>query len=128
MRHVLTIGALLALSLALSASATATPGNGKNTVYIFNDCDGGVGEITLVSQASASGLFATAHLLASNRPAPLISLDYEVVLDGVGTVDSGSYSHPHPQQGQPIVSCTGHFDIPDGVVYIEVTGFFPAGT
>jgi hypothetical protein len=117
---------LLGCALVIASSAVATPGNGQNTVYIFNDCDSGVGEITLVSQASDRGRFATAHLLASNRPAPLISLAYEVVLDGV-VVDSGSFSHGHPQKGQPIVNCTGHFEIPGGRIDIVVSGFFPAG-
>jgi hypothetical protein len=49
------------------------------------------------------------------------------VVDGIGVVESGSFSHVHPQTGQPIVRCTGHFDIPGGVVNIVVTGFFPAG-
>lgn len=127
MRHVLLTIALVGMALAVSAPATATPGNGVNTVYIFNDCDHGVGEVTLVSQASAKGLFATAHVLESNRPAPLISLAYELMLDGIGTVDTGSFAHAHPQQGQPIVACTGSFEVPGGVIYIEVTGFFPAG-
>ncbi len=127
MRNTLALVALLVCALVIASSAVATPGNGQNTVYIFNDCDSGVGEVTLVGQASDSGLFATAHLLGSNRPAPLISLTYEVVLDGIGVVDSGSYSHAHQQQGQPIVNCTGYFDIPGGTIEIEVSGFFPAG-
>ena len=127
MRKTLTLLALLGCALAISGSAIATPGNGTNTVYVFNDCDSGVAEITLVSQASDAGRFATAHLVASNRPAPLVSLAYDVVLDGIGVVESGSFSHAQPQKGQPIVRCTGHFDIPGGVVRIVVTGFFPAG-
>jgi hypothetical protein len=127
MRRTFTLVVLLSLALVIASSAVATPGNGRNTVYIFNDCDSGVGKVTLVGQASDRGLFATAHLLASNRPAPLISLAYKVVLDDIGVVDSGSYSHSHPQQGQLIVNCTGYFDIPDGRIEIEVSGFFPAG-
>lgn len=127
MRRALTLLAFLGCALAISGSAIATPGNGKNTLYIFNDCDSGVGEITLVSQASGAGRFATAHLVENNRPAPLVSLAYDVVLDGIGIVESGSFSHAHPQQGQPIVRCNGHFEVPGGVVDIVVTGFFPAG-
>ena len=127
MRKTLALVALLGCALVIANTAIATPGNGQNTVYIFNDCDSGAGDVTLVSQASERGRFATAHLVAGNRPAPLISLAYEVVLDGVGVVDSGSFSHPHAQKGQPIVNCTGHFDIPDGRIDIVVSGFFPAG-
>lgn len=121
---VLVLGS--AIALTLTGTAPATPGNGKNAVFIFNDCDGGVGEITLVSQASPAGRFATAHVVGSNRPAPLVSLDYEIY-DGGVVIDSGGYAHPHPQQGQPLVTCNGSFTV-DGLTFvITVTGFFPAG-
>jgi hypothetical protein len=128
MRRKLTllgIGAVLAL--ALVGAASATPGNGKNTVFIFNDCDNGVGEITLVSQASLAGLFATAHVVGSNHPAPLVSLAYEVYV-GATLIDSGAYAHANPQRGQPLVTCDGSFDV-DGLTFvIRVVGFFPAGS
>ena len=48
-------------------------------------------------------------------------------------VDSGSFGHAHPQQGQPLVDCTGSFELIDpatGEVVmfeLESSGFFPAG-
>jgi hypothetical protein len=125
-RAILAIAASLAAASCLAAGASAGPGNGKNAVFIFNDCSGGVGEVTLVSQASPSGLFATAHVVASNRPAPLISLDYELYIGGE-LIETGGYAHAHPQNGQPIVSCSGTFATGALVFVIEVTGFFPAG-
>ncbi len=117
---------VVATGLSVAATASAAPGNGKNAVLIFNDCDSGVGQITLVSQASLNGLYATAHVVGTNRPAPLVSLNYELY-DGAVLIDSGGYAHPHPQQGHPLVTCNGSFTI-DGLRFeITVTAFFPAG-
>ena len=119
------IGAVVAL--ALIGSAGAVPGNGKNAFFIFNDCDSGVGEIVLVNQASLTGAFATAHIVGSNRPAPLVSLDYEIFI-GEDLIDSGSIRHEHPQQGQPLISCTGSFTLDELRFEVDVTAFLPAGS
>lgn len=126
-RRVAPIAAAIALVLAVTGPAAAVPGNGTNAVFIFNDCDHGVGQITLVSEASANGLFATAHVVGSNRPAPLISLAYDLFI-GDELIESGGFEHKNPQQGQPIVSCIGSFTIGDLRFEIAVTGFFPAGS
>ena len=63
---------------------------------------------------------------------PLVSLSYVVSIGGV-VVDSGSFGHAQAQQGQPLVDCTGSFELVDPatgelVMFdIESTGFFPAG-
>jgi hypothetical protein len=133
-RSIRMAAAAAVAALAFAGSAAATPGNGKNTVLIFNECGGT--SITLVSQASSAGAFATAHVVGSNAPAPLVSLAYVATaeIDGDTVVlDSGSYEHAHPQQGQPLVSCTGSFAITDPAsgleitFHITVTGFFPRG-
>jgi len=128
MRRTLTLIAVAtALTLSLAGPVAAAPGNGKNTVFILNNCDSGIGEITLVSQASLNGRFATAHVVGSNRPAPLISLDYKVSL-GADLLESGGYAHKHPQQGQPVVTCVGSFAVEGLTFEITVTAFFPAGS
>jgi hypothetical protein len=121
------VGLLAALALAVPTTGSAVPGSGTNAIPISLTCDSGVGELTLISEASLAGLFATAHIVGSNRPAPLISLDFEVFSNGE-LVDSGSFGHEHPQQGQPIVTCRGSFMIGDLTVVFTSTGFFPAGT
>ncbi len=134
MNRRLAAAALAILTLAMPATVQAAPGNGTNAVLVFNDCGGTA--ITLVSQASPRAAFATAHVVGSNRPAPLTSLSYVVtaVIDGETVVlDSGGYAHPHVQQGQPVVSCSGYFTTTDPesglllTITIQVTGFFPAG-
>ena len=87
MRTTLALLALLGCALAVSGSAIAAPGNGTNTVYVFNDCDSGVGQVALVSQASAAGRFATAHLVASNRPAPRQASDDGLAVDHRAAID-----------------------------------------
>ena len=120
------VGVIAAVTLATATAASAVPGNGQNALLIFNDCDSGVGEVTLMSQASAAGRFATAHVVGTNRPAPLISLRYEAY-SGTELVDEGGFAHANTQKGQPVVHCTGTFMIGDLRFEIEVAGFFPAG-
>jgi hypothetical protein len=127
MHRLMVLLSIAAVALAVAGTGQGVPGSGKNAVFIFNNCDHGIGQITLVSQASPNGLFATAHVVGSNRPAPLISLDYEVY-SGTQLLESGGYAHAHPQQGQPIVTCNGTFSIGDLTFVIRVTGFFPAGS
>jgi hypothetical protein len=125
-RALALIGIAATVALSLAVTAGAAPGNGTNAVLIFNNCDHGVGQVTLVSQASAAGRFATAHVVGTNRPAPLISLQYDLFA-GDELIESGGFEHSHPQQGQPVVTCSGSFTI-DGLRFeIQVTGFFPAG-
>jgi hypothetical protein len=123
------------VALAFAATAGAVPGKGKNALLIFNDCGGTT--ITLVSQASPNAAFATAHVVGSNAPAPLVSLAYVATaeIDGETVVlDSGAYGHAHPQRGKPLVTCTGTFAVTDPgsgleiTFHITVTGFFPRGT
>jgi hypothetical protein len=130
-RFVAVLLTLLALTLALPATVAAVPGSGQNAIVVTLECDDG-SELSLISQASLNGRFATAHIIGSNRPVPLVSLSFVVSIDGV-VVDSGSFEHAQPQQGQPLVSCTGFFEFTDPAtgallrVDLESTGFFPAG-
>ena len=126
-RTLALIGIGAALALASVGAASATPGNGTNAIFIFNDCDSGVGQITLINQGSLAAKFATAHVVGSNRPAPLVSLNYEIY-DGTVLIDSGGYAHAHPQQGRSIVTCNGSFDVGGLTFLITVTAFFPAGS
>jgi hypothetical protein len=126
-RRTALAGVVAAVALGVAATASASPGNGTNALLIFNDCGGT--SVTLVSQGK--GAFATAHVVASNAPAPLVSLAYVATAEVDGqtvVVDSGEFAHAHPQQGQPLISCTGEFTVGDLTFHIEVTGFFPHGT
>ena len=93
-RQLALIGIAAALTFSLCGTAAAVPGNGANGLLIFNDCDSGVGEITLVNQGSLNGLFATAHVVGTNRPVPLISLEYDLYIGGE-LIESGGYAHRH---------------------------------
>jgi hypothetical protein len=121
----------MALVLAFPGIVAAVPGSGQNALLVSLECDDG-SELTLISQAHLNGLFATAHIVGSNRPVPLVSLSFVVSVGGV-VVDSGSFGHAHPEQGQPLVDCTGSFELTDPATGelvtfdIESTGFFPAG-
>ena len=130
-RRLATVLGLVALVLAFPGIAAAVPGSGQNALFVSLECDDG-SELTLISQAHLNGRFATAHIVGSNRPVPLVSLAFVVSIGGV-VVDSGSYGHAHPQQGQPMVNCTGSFELVDPatgelVLFdVESSGFFPAG-
>ena len=126
-----TVLSLIALVLAFPGIVAAVPGSGQNALIVSLECEDG-SDLSLVSQAHLNGRFATAHIVGSNRPVPLVSLSFVVSVGGV-VVDSGSFGHAHPQQGQPLVDCTGSFELVDPatgelVMFdIESTGFFPAG-
>ena len=126
-----TVLSLIALVLAFPGIVAAVPGSGQNALIVSLECEDG-SDLSLVSQAHLNGRFATAHIVGSNRPVPLVSLSFVVSVGGV-VVDSGSFGHAHPQQGQPLVDCTGSFELIDPatgelVMFdIESTGFFPAG-
>ena len=130
-RRLASLLTVTALALAFPGTVAAVPGSGQNALIVSLECEDG-SELTLISQAHLNGRFATAHIVGSNRPVPLVSLSYVVSIGGV-VVDSGSYRHEHPQQGQALVDCTGSFELVDpatGEVVrfdIESTGFFPAG-
>ncbi|MBA2632235.1 MAG: hypothetical protein H0U86_04440 [Chloroflexi bacterium] len=115
----------------LPAAVAAVPGSGQNAIVVTLECDDG-NELSLISQAHLNGRFAAAHIIGSNRPVTLVSLSFVVSIEGV-VVDRGSFEHAHPQQGQPIVSCTGFFEFTDPAtgallrVDLESTGSFPAG-
>ena len=130
-RLVAVLLTIMALTLAFPALVAAVPGSGQNALTVSLECEDG-SNLTLISQAHLNGRFATAHIVGSNRPVPLISLSFVVSIGGV-VVDSGSYGHANPEQGQPPISCTGFFELTDPATGelvrfdIEVTGFFPAG-
>lgn len=130
-RFLATVLSLMALILAFPGIVAAVPGSGQNALLVSLECEDG-SELTLISQAHLNGLFASAHIVGSNRPVPLVSLSFVVSVGGE-VVDSGSFGHAHPQQGQAMVDCTGSFELVDPVTGepvtfdIESTGFFPAG-
>ena len=130
-RRLASVLTLMALALAFPGIVAAVPGGGQNALIVSLECEDG-SELSLISQAHLNGRFATAHIIGSNRPVPLVSLSYVVSIGGV-VVDNGSFGHAHPQQGQALVDCAGSFELVDpatgGLVMfdIESTGFFPAG-
>ena len=90
-RALATVLTLVALVLAFPSIVAAVPGSGQNALFVSLECEDG-SELTLISQAHLNGRFATAHIVGSNRPVPLVSLSCVVSIGGV-MVDSGSFGH-----------------------------------